>query len=107
MTRLEKYDMFKQFFETAGERFNEINANYKPHYELRNSYGFYIAPGSRMGGQDTTVVDVFFGHRPYRSAKKIEGMQITTQVEVANGTSLFYYQVDNGDILVEITPAYT
>jgi hypothetical protein len=107
MTRLEKYDVFKQFFTTAKERFNEIHTNYKSHYDLRKSYGFYIAPGSRNGGQDTTVVDVFFGHRPYRSSKKIDGMQITTQIETANGTSLFYYQVDTGDILVELTPAFT
>jgi hypothetical protein len=107
MTRLEKYEIFKQFFATAGEKFKEIHENYKPHYDLRNSYGFYIAPGSRNGGQDLTVVDVFFGHRPYRTSKKIEGVQITTQVEIAHGTSLFYYQVDTGDILVKLTPAFT
>jgi hypothetical protein len=107
MTRLEKYETFKQFYATAGERFKKIHENYKSHYELRNSYGFYIAPGSRNGGQDTTVVDVFFGHRPYRTSKKIEGMQIITQVDTAHGTSLFYYQIDTGDILVELTPAFT
>jgi hypothetical protein len=107
MTRLEKYEIFKQFFATAGEKFKKIHENYKPHYDLRNSYGFCIAPGSRNGGQDLTVVDVFFGHRPYRTSKKIEGMQITTQVETANGTSLFYHQIDTGDILVKLTPAFT
>jgi hypothetical protein len=107
MTRLEKYEIFKKFFATSEKNFNELHENYKPHYDLRNSYGFYIAPGSRNGGQDTTVVDVFFGHRPYRTSKKIEGMQITTQVEIANGTSLFYYQVDTGDVFVELTPAFT
>jgi hypothetical protein len=107
MTRLEKYDVFKQFFTTAEKIFNEIHTRYKPHYDLRNSYGFYIAPGSRNGGQDTTVVDVFFGHRPYRTSKKIERLQITTQVEIANGTSLLYYQVDTGDIFVELAPAFT
>jgi hypothetical protein len=107
MTRLEKYDVFKQFFATAGERFNEINANYKQHLDLRNSHGFCIVPGSRNGGQDTTVVDIFFGHRPYRSSKKIEGMQISTQVDIAYGSSLFYKQIDNGNILVHLYPAYT
>jgi hypothetical protein len=107
MTRLEKYEIFKQFFTVAGEKFKDIHENYKPHYDLRNSYGFYIAPGSRNGGQDPTVVDVFFGHRPYRTSKRIEGMQITTQVETANGTSLLYHQIDTGDILVELTPAFT
>jgi hypothetical protein len=107
MTRLEKYEIFKQFFATAGEKFNEIHKNYKPHYDLRNSYGFYIVPGSRNGGQDATVVDIFFGNRPYRTSKKIEGMQITTQVEIAHGTSLFYYQLDTGDIFVKLTPAFT
>jgi hypothetical protein len=107
MTRLEKYEIFKQFFTGAGEKFKGIHENYKPHYDLRNSYGFYIAPGSRNGGQDPTVVDVFFGHRPYRTSKKSEGVQITTQVETAHGTSLFYYQVDTGDIFVKLTPAFT
>jgi hypothetical protein len=107
MTRINKYDVFEQFFVSAKERFSEIHTNYKPHYDLRNSYRFYIVPGSRNGGRDTTIVDVFFGHRAYRSSKKVNGMQIIIQNEIAYGTSLFYYQVDTGDILVKLNPAFT
>ena len=107
MTRLERYDIFKKFFANSGDIFNEINNKYKPHADLRRSHGFYVAPGSRNGGQDTTVVDVFFGHRPYNSSKKIINMQITTEIDIAYGTSLHYWQLDNGYIFVTLYPAYT
>ena len=42
-------------------------------------HGFYATPGSRNGGQDTAVVDVFFGHRTYNSSKD---NQINTLIEI-------------------------
>lgn len=107
MTRLERYDAFKDFFSNSEKLFNEINTNYKQHNELRNAYGFYIAPGSRNGGQDATVVDVFFGNRPYHTSKKIINLQITTEVDIANGSSLHLFQIDTGYIFITLYPAYT
>lgn len=107
MTRLEKYDIFKQFFSGSKNLFEDISKNYKPHLDLRNSHGFYVFPGSRNGGQDTTAVDVVFGLRSYRISKKIKGMQTTTETDIAYGASLIYHQIDNGNILVNLHPAYT
>jgi len=107
MTRLEKNKFFKQFYEEAEKQFEEINASYKSHFELRNSYGFCVAPGSSIDGLDTTVVEVLFGSKPYRRTEKIIEMQIKTEVESAYGSKLCYHQIDNGDVFVFLHPAYT
>jgi hypothetical protein len=107
MNRLEKYNIFKQFFETSKECFTEFNVKHEPHRDLRNSHGFYVFPGSRNGRQDKTVVDICFGHRPHRTYTKIENGQIYNIADVAYGSSLIYQQIDTGDILVILYPAYT
>jgi len=107
MTRRERYDIFKDFYSNSGKLFEEINSKNKQHIELRNAYGLCIAPGSRNGGQDTTVVEVFFGNRPYHTSKKIDNLQITTEVEIAYGSTLHFFQIDTGYIFVTLYPAYT
>jgi hypothetical protein len=107
MTRLEKYDIYNQFFAQAKEFFTEIDANYKPHFDLRKSYGLYIAPGSCMGGQEPTVVEVIYGNKSYRSATKIVRGHETYEAEIAYGSRLYYQQIDTGDILLILNPAYT
>ena len=105
MTRLEKYEIFEQFYKESKKQFIEINTNYKPHFDLRQSYGFYVAPGSRNGGQDITVVEVLYGNRPYRKINNI--IQETIDLETAYGSRLYYQQIDTGDILLILNPAYT
>jgi len=107
MTRLEKYDVFSQFHVQVKELFTEINTNYKPHFDLRNSYGFYIAPGSCMGGQNPTIVEVVYGNRAYRSATRVMNGHETYEAEIAYGTRLCYKQIDTGDILTILYPATT
>jgi hypothetical protein len=108
MTRKDKYEVFNKFFTNSEKWFSEqknINDN---HPNTTQSYGFFVAPGSRNGGLDDRVVEVFFGHRPYRISKTINNqLQWETQTEIARGATLHYQQFDNGDVFVVLHPAYT
>ena len=46
-------------------------------------------------------------NRPYKSSKKFKNMQLTTEIEIAYGTKLFYWLIDTGHIFVALYPAYT
>jgi hypothetical protein len=107
MTRLERYNIFKEFFSNSKKMFKEIDTNYKQHTDLRQAYGFHIAPGSSIGGQDINVVEVFFGNRPYQTSKKIKDLKITTETEIAYGSKLHFFQVDTGYVFITMYPAYT
>jgi hypothetical protein len=96
MTREEKCDVFKQFFARSAALFNEFNEKCKSHSELRESYGFYIKPG-----QDDDEVNIFFGDRAYRAT------QAGAWKDKAYGPYLQYFQIDNGNVFVNLYPART
>ena len=66
-------------------------------------YALNIRPGSRSGGTDKRVVEIFWGKRPFET--KIEGRNFTALTE--EGATLLFALDDNGHVIVTLYPANT
>lgn len=66
-----------------------------------------ICPGGRAGGQDHTLVEVFFGKRPHSATGPIHESASQQAFVTETGAELRYILLINGNVLVQLYPANT
>jgi len=107
MKRIDKFQSFQQFKAKSKEIFEALS-EVKSNQELKRMYGFSVAPGSRHGGLDPQIIEVFYGQRPVHM-KQVVNSDFTVNTVILNemGANLYYQQLDNGNVHVSIYPAWT
>lgn len=85
-TRQERRNEFDDFFGIAEETFNEFREKYPEVEKFQNIYVLNICPGSRAGGKNNRVVEVFWGSRPFETIT--QGRNWTALTEY--GATLLY-----------------
>ena len=103
ISRQDRLADFQVFFQNATGRIDTLKNSNARAQQLEPIYSFYVAPGSRAGGQNHRVVDVFFGSRPidfYVSAGRRTAVS-------EFGASLIIERDDNAHVAVLLYPAYS
>lgn len=102
-TRQEKTKDFDNFYNNSKETFEKLRNQDINAEKFQREYMLCVCPGSRAGGTDKRMVEVFWGSRPYEF--ETQGKSWKTLSE--NGATLLFYRNDTGDITISIFPAYT
>jgi hypothetical protein len=101
--RLQKISDFDRFYDSCETIFTNLRDNDSRAIIFQNEYMLCICPGSRAGGDEKRVVEIFWGARAYEFETK--GKQWKSYKET--GATLFFYRNDTGDITVSLYPAKT
>src|SRR5690606_8544931 len=91
------------FYDNCETKFNSLRDNDDRVVTFQREYMLSICPGSRVGGNEKRIVEVFWGARPYEFETK--GNQWKSLKET--GATLFFYRNDTGDVTISIYPAKT
>lgn len=70
---------------------------------FKNEYMLNICPGSRAGGQEKRIIEVFWGSRMY----DFESQSTWKKSFNETGVTLFFYRNDTGHITISLSPAKT
>jgi len=102
-TRQDRRNDFDEFFTTAVTTFTEFRDNDRHAEKFQNIYMLNICPGSRAGGTNNRIVEVFWGNRPFETITQGRSWKALTEF----GATLLYERDDNGFVIISIYPAYT
>lgn len=101
--RQQKIKEFERFYDNSEGIFNSLRDNDPRARIFQDEYMLSICPGSRAGGNEKRIVELFWGARPYEFETK--GKQWKSLVET--GATLFFYRNDTGDVSIYLYPAKT
>ncbi len=94
---------FTTFFGDAVRRFTALQNRDTRAQTLAQIYSLHITPGSRAGGQNHRVVEVFFGSRQIDAFGGVNAWSAVTEF----GASLIFERDDNGEVVVMLYPAHS
>jgi len=107
MNTKEKRDVFEIFYMKSKPWFRFIHAKDISMQRISRYYGFCICPGGDKGEEDSRIIDVFWGNRPFGKIKRNRGNGRSTAFLAENGAKLNYQLLDSGNVLVSLAPAKT
>jgi hypothetical protein len=102
-TRKDRRDDFDEFYRTAVATFKRFRDNDPRAEKFERIYMLCICPGSRAGGTNNRVVEVFWGSRPFETITL--GRTWTALTEF--GATLLFERDDSGFAIISIYPANT
>lgn len=95
---------FLTFARGASDCFEGVSNSDPRHSVLKQCYSFYVIHGGRNGGQDKSIVEVFYGNRPVAAAPS-GPMGKGRKVIAEAGATLLYQQNVSGSVCCIIYPA--
>lgn len=101
--RLRRIKDFDKFYDDCETIFKNLRDNDKRGVFFQNEYMLCICPGSRAGGTDKRIVEIFWGARLYEyqtQGTKWRGLK-------EQGATLLFYRNDTGHITISLFPSYT
>lgn len=101
--RVDRRADFEKFYNNSREVFQTICSSDLSAKVFCNEYILNICPGSRAGGCDKTIVEVFWGFRLYEVECKGNKMKSKTET----GATLYFCMADTGHVMVSLYPAHT
>jgi len=102
-TRLDRRNDFDEFYGTAVATFTRFRENDSRAEKFQREYMLSICPGSRAGGTDKRMVEVFWGGRNFEIETQGRNWKALTET----GATLLFTRDDNGFAIVSLYPAYT
>lgn len=102
-TRQNRKDDFDEFYRTAVATFTSFRDNDSRAEKFERIYMLSVCPGSRAGGTNDRVVEVFWGSRPFRTITL--GRTWTAITEY--GATLLFERDDNEFVIISLFPANT
>lgn len=107
-TRQEKYTSFQDFKSQSKQLFEQISQAEKGDIEVKNIYGFSIAPGGRKGGLNDRQVDVFYGYRIINIQKYMgANLQVETKTETEVGCQITFQHLNDGRTMIYLFPCHS
>jgi hypothetical protein len=107
MNSREKRQAFEIFYKKSKPYFRYIHAQDKSIQYLSHHYGFCICPGSSDGGFNKRIVEIFWGSRPFDKVTEVSGLSMTEKFIAERGAGLTYQLLDNGNVVISLSPAKT
>ena len=101
--RLQKIKDFESFYDNSESIFTEFREKDKRVEVFQNEHILCICPGSRAGGNEKRIVEVFWGARVYEFETKGKNWKSLSET----GATLFFYRNDTGDVTISLYPAKT
>lgn len=101
--RIQKIKNFESFYDNCIAIFTELRDNDDRAKIFQKEYMLNICPGSRIGGEEKRIIEVFWGARAYDFETKGNNWRSLSET----GTTLFFYRNDTGDITISLYPAKT
>ncbi len=102
-TRQNRRKDFEDFYNESVKIFTDFRSQNERAKEFERIYMLSICPGSRMGGNNERIVEVFWGSRPFETIT--QGQKWVHLKEY--GATLVFERDDNGFIIVSLFPAHT
>lgn len=106
--RNKRSEDFETFYKCSKGIFESFRTKGEREKYFESLYKLCICPGSRMGGHESRVVEMFWGNRVF---DKNEGVGIdgrrTIHFESESGASMFFFKNDDGYVSIQLYPAHT
>lgn len=101
--RLQKIKDFETFYDNSKTVFKELGENDKRVEDFQKEHMLCICPGSRAGGNEKRIVEIFWGAKAYEFETKGKNWKSLSET----GATLFFYRNDTGDVTISLYPAKT
>lgn len=101
--RSKRFESFKKFQKNGKEVFENLKEDDSRISVLEELYSFYISPGSRGGGNNHRIFEVFFGKRPFDVIHRL----FDSETVIEEGSTLMFQISDNGLVYISLFPAKT
>lgn len=102
-TRQERRNDFDEFYNSAKDTFIDFRKQNPNAEKFERLYMLFICPGSRAGGNNNRIVEVFWGSRPFETITQGNSWKSLTEY----GATLLFERDDSGFVMVSIYPAGT
>lgn len=102
-TRQDRRKDFDEFYKTAETIFKAFRDNDPRTEKFERLYKLSVCPGSRTGGNNNRVVEVFWGSRPFETITLGNSWKALTEY----GATLLFERDDSGFVIISIYPAGT
>ena len=102
-TRQDRRKDFDEFYKTAESIFKTFRDNDPRAEKFERIYMLSVCPGSRAGGNNNRVVEVFWGSRPFETITLGNSWKALTEY----GATLLFERDDSGFVIISIYPAGT
>lgn len=96
-------DAFRDFYKNAKEIFNGLQAADPSSQVYKDRCMLQVCPGSRAGGNNPDVVDVFWGAQPVKRIDKRNGFELLTE----DGVTMLFNLLPDGHVSITLYPAKT
>lgn len=96
-------DAFREFYNKAKEIFNGLQEADPSSQVFKDSCMLQVCPGSRAGGDNPDVVDVFWGAQPVQRIDKRNVFELLTE----DGVTMLFNLLPDGHVSITLYPAKT
>ena len=96
-------DAFRDFYNNAKEIFNRLQETDPSSQVFKDRCMLQVCPGSRAGGDNPDVVDVFWGAQPVKRIDKRNGFELLTE----DGVTMLFNLLPDGHVSITLYPAKT
>lgn len=102
-TRQDRSNDFDEFYKTAVDTFEAFRDNDPRAKKFEEIYKLHVRPGSRTGGNNKRVVEIFWGSRSLETITLGNTWKTLTEF----GATLLFERDDNGFVMISIYPSGT
>ena len=102
-TRQERRNDFDEFYNSAEDTFIAFRDKDARAEKFERIYMLSVCPGSRAGGNNNRIVEVFWGSRPFETITQGNSWKALTEY----GATLLFERDDSGYVIISIYPAGT
>jgi hypothetical protein len=102
-TRQERRNDFDEFYNSAKDTFISFRDEDTRAEKFERIYMLSVCPGSRAGGNNNRIVEVFWGSRPFETITQGNSWKSLTEY----GATLLFERDDSGYVIISIYPAGT
>ena len=96
-------DAYRDFYSKAKEIFKRLQEADLSSQVFQDRCMLNVCPGSRVGGDNPEVVDVFWGSQPVKRIDKRNGFELLTE----DGVTMLFNLLPDGHVSITLYPAKT
>lgn len=96
-------DAFREFYNSAKDIFSKLQKSDPLSQPFEDRCILQVCPGSRAGGNNPDVIEVFWGGQAVKRIDKKNGSKLLTE----SGVTLFFYLLPDGHVTITLYPAQT
>ena len=99
---IKKYENdFREFYNKANEIFGKLQESDSSSQFFKDTCSFHVCPGSRIGGDNPDVVEIFWGAHPVKRIDKKNNFKLVSE----DGVTLIFSLLTDGYVTITLYPA--